>query len=562
MSRLLGFLLRFLLLLLLCNLLGIGAWFLHSRQGWSWWEVGSLGLGTTALILLAFILRRLYFRHKEERFIRKMVEHDHPRMEQADEAANMAGLRERWLRGLEMLRQSRGLQGNPVYSLPWFMVFGESGSGKSTAISHARLSASASDAGPLAHVTNTRNCDWWFFDRAVVLDTAGRYAVPIHEEADRREWEEFLRLLAAHRRREPLNGLIVTLSAEHLQERSEEQLADYGRCLRQRMNSMVRALGAHFPVYLLITKMDRVLGFTALTGLMSREECHQALGLLDREDDAPTTGRENAEEFLNRALAHVGRRLQDMTLLFLAHADSTNAQAAVLPEEMQRLAPGIRAFVRGAFGPSTYGENLRLRGLFFSSGRQEGVMRSRLLDELETFKESRWALPNTNNSLFLNDFFTTILPRERGLGQLADRLFSGLSLRRHAGLVSCLLFLLTLCAYFSVSFMDNLDTLRQARRDIPQAPALPADLSGRVKVLSGVVNDIQEFEEHRNKYAWMLPGSAQTDMALNALKRCYVHWMRPGLLSLDTEVISATLAELPPERRRMQLPLHQMLRMG
>ncbi len=552
MGRVLGIVLRFLVLLLLCNLLGFGAWFLHARQGWSRWEVGALFLGMAVVLLSAFMARRLYFRYREQRFIRKLVEHDGPRPESDDEAERMASLRRRWQRGLTMLRQAQGLKGDPVYGLPWFMVFGESGSGKSTAISHARLSASASDAGPLAHVTDTRNCDWWFFDRAVVLDTAGRYAVPIHEEADRREWEEFLRLLAAHRRREPLNGLVLTLSAEQLQERDETALADYGRCLRRRMQSMVQALGASFRVYLLVTKMDRVLGMTALAGLLSRTECRQALGLLDRDETGPA-GQESAGDFLERALAHVVRRLQDLSLLLLAQADGNHVQAAVLPEELYRLAPGIRAFVQGAFGPSAYGDSPRLRGLFFSSGRQEGRMRSRLLDGPATFKDSCWMLPNTNEGLFLNDFFTTILPRERSLGRMVDGLFSGLSLRRHAGLLIPLVLLFMLCAYFSTSFMANFAVLQDARRELPRQLVLPDNLSGRVALLGEAARDIRAFEVQRGKHDWMLPGSSQTTAALAALKQRYAAWVRLGLLELDEAVIAATLAELPPERRRLAL---------
>ena len=36
----------------------------------------------------------------------------------------------------------------------------------------------------------------------VVLDTTGRYAIPLDQEADREEWERFLMLLSRYRRRE------------------------------------------------------------------------------------------------------------------------------------------------------------------------------------------------------------------------------------------------------------------------------------------------------------------------------------------------------------------------
>lgn len=548
MNKLLGVVLRALLLLLILNLLALGGYMLHARLGWNWLEVGALYLGALAVVIAALMGRRLYCRHREERFIRNMVKHDRPRLTDDDEDRRIAELRQRWTRGVAMLRASTArLGGDPLYSLPWFMIFGESGSGKSTAISHARLSASASDAGPLAHVANTRNCDWWFFDKAVILDTAGRYAVPVHEEADRREWEEFLSLLAAHRRREPLNGLILALSSERLRNESAEALGDYGRALRKRMDSMMRALGARFPVYVLITKVDKVLGLDALAGLMDEAELRQALGLLDSDAE------DRAEEFLERALRHVHRRLSDLSLLFIADARAGNAEAALLPEELERLYPGIRAFVSGAFAPSVYAETPRLRGLFFSSGRQEGEVRSNLLSELATFKEAARTLPGTGKSFFLHDFFTAILPKERGLGRIVDTWLSRLGFRRNLRSTVWLLFLLTLCAYFSASYVSNMRALKDIRQQLPEAPVLSADIGKRVALLSDVAEKIEQFESRVHSHAWMLPGKSQNRLALSFLKRSYADWVRPRLLTLDEAVVSATLAQLPPQRRRSAL---------
>ena len=53
------------------------------------------------------------------------------------------------------------LRGNPLYVLPWYMVFGESESGKSSMI-NARLTSIASDAGPYPGISATRHCTGGF----------------------------------------------------------------------------------------------------------------------------------------------------------------------------------------------------------------------------------------------------------------------------------------------------------------------------------------------------------------------------------------------------------------
>ena len=78
------------------------------------------------------------------------------------------------------------------------------------------LKAVGSDPA-LAGVGGTRNCDWWFTDEAVLLDTAGRYTTQESDrEADAAAWQGFLDLIKRFRPRRPLNGALVTLSVSDL----------------------------------------------------------------------------------------------------------------------------------------------------------------------------------------------------------------------------------------------------------------------------------------------------------------------------------------------------------
>ena len=56
-------------------------------------------------------------------------------------------------------------------------------------------------AARCAGVGGTRNCDWWFTDEAVLIDTAGRYTTQDSDARGRQAaWLGFLRLLKKHRR--------------------------------------------------------------------------------------------------------------------------------------------------------------------------------------------------------------------------------------------------------------------------------------------------------------------------------------------------------------------------
>lgn len=91
-----------------------------------------------------------------------------------------AQLQARFQQAIQLLRKRRG--GADLYALPWYALIGPPGSGKSTLLQYSGLqfplAARMGDAA-LRGVGGTRDCEWWFTDEAVFLDTAGRYTTRI-----------------------------------------------------------------------------------------------------------------------------------------------------------------------------------------------------------------------------------------------------------------------------------------------------------------------------------------------------------------------------------------------
>jgi hypothetical protein len=123
-------------------------------------------------------------------------------------------------------------------------------------------SATARGERALQGVGGTRNCDWWFTDEACC--STPRAAIRPQEsdrEADAAAWLGFLDLLKRFRPRQPLNGVIVTLSATDLVHWNDEEMARYAAHVRARLRELYGRLGVRLPIYVLVTKADLLAGF-------------------------------------------------------------------------------------------------------------------------------------------------------------------------------------------------------------------------------------------------------------------------------------------------------------
>jgi len=107
-----------------------------------------------------------------------------PRRPAAPENTDLDELRARFRTALQRLRAAHKgtwlerLSGRAAYRLPWYLVIGESGSGKTSALVNGGVALSLADhearvAGE--RVEPTRECEWWLGSDAVLIDTPGRY---------------------------------------------------------------------------------------------------------------------------------------------------------------------------------------------------------------------------------------------------------------------------------------------------------------------------------------------------------------------------------------------------
>jgi type VI secretion system protein ImpL len=297
-----------------------------------------------------------------------------------------------------------------LYALPWYAIIGPPGSGKSTALRNSGLQfpyLSASGGG-VRGLGGTRNCDWWMTSEGVILDTAGRWT---SEDEDRDEWLAFLDLTKRFRPEKPMNGIIAAVSVGDLGGAREDEVVNLARRIRERVDEVQGRLQLSLPVYVLFTKCDLIPGFLETFGAMSKEERSQVWG-----HTAPLTkpigqpGDYFAQGFDKLISILEVRSLKRMTE---ERKVADREMVYAFPQQLSVLRQNMVDFVHHLFLENVFKETPRFRGVYFTSGTQEGRPIDRVMSKMaEAFGQQQVQLPAPqveSKSYFLRDMFAKIV---------------------------------------------------------------------------------------------------------------------------------------------------------
>jgi type VI secretion system protein ImpL len=356
-----------------------------------------------------------------------------PAQQKEAETPDMAAVRERFERALLTLRRARfgagGLLqgwsarfgGRYLYELPWYLFIGAPGAGKTTALHNCGLNfplAQAVGGEALRGVGGTRHCDWWFTDRAVLIDTAGRFTTQDSDrDTDRSTWAGFLALLKHSRPRQPVNGVLVTVSVTDLLTRGPAERTQHAATVRQRVQELHEHLGIRFPVYLLVTKCDLLAGFSDYFATLDKDQRAAPWGFTFELKDA--TAHNLAR--LGPEFDALHQRLTDGLIDRLQGERDAQRRARIygFPGQFAGVRTLLQEFVEAVFLPSPYEADPLLRGVYFVSGTQEGTPIDRVLGVIaRSYRLERAILAphaGAGKSFFLSRLVGDVVFAESGL---------------------------------------------------------------------------------------------------------------------------------------------------
>jgi len=544
---------------LLSAFLIIGTWLGGYFLGWSLALKILLTVVAVLIVVGWLVARRVRAVMKAKALERELLRQAEQQAMNArpDRRGEIIELQAQMQKGLQSLKQSRlGTSGGSaaLYTLPWYMIIGPPGAGKTTALKHSGLVFPFSDpqsGGGVRGVGGTRNCDWWFTNEAILLDTAGRYT---SEADDHDEWVAFLDTLRKYRSRKPINGVLVAISVMDLMEATEEQIDAQAKRLRARIDEVTTRLQMVVPVYVVFTKVDLVGGFVEFWSDLRKSERAQIWGMTlplegaDRRDCAQSFDEEFellVDRLHSRALRRVGTERQP----------ELRQRIYQFPLEFAALKQNLQEFVGALFQRNSFQETPILRGVYFSSGTQEGRPIDRVIGGMMrafNLAPSSGAPPQQteSKSYFLTDVFRRVVFPDQNVGARTAGELRRQMLNRIA-FAACAIALAAMLAVPSTySFVQNMSLLGAARDVAQHAQTVDWSDSGalltNVHALDSLHAKVSELDGWRTdgapwKYRW---GMYAGDSIYEALRAVYVQELERGFAAPTRAELEAELGSI------------------
>lgn len=255
------------------------------------------------------------------------------------------------------------------YQIPWIMMLGEAGAGKTRSLEQARFKMPL--GGPVSGRSGERDeCKWWFFEKGIVIDVSGDLV--LQEDgfsSNEKLWRLFLRLLQKHRPERPIDGVVLTIPCQNLlggQSGDEADLDEASRkadLLANKLREAQKVLGMRFPVYVLVTGCDRIEGFQSYCQNLPDQLTSNIFGWSS--PHSIETG--YASEWVQRAFNSINQDLfKTQFELFTERSNLRDPGGLfLLPEKIKQLAEPIQIYLDRVFRQSVYQDNYMFRGLYF-----------------------------------------------------------------------------------------------------------------------------------------------------------------------------------------------------
>jgi type VI secretion system protein ImpL len=336
------------------------------------------------------------------------------------------GLRLRFMQARRTLSQTRLYRGRSERwrkALPWYLILGPQGSGKTSLLEFSGLNLPLNPRPDKTSTPPARtvDCEWYFTEQGVVLDTCGRYLSQSDDTAIS-GWNTLLKLIGRYRRSEPLNGVLINLPTGLLLAQEQKPLEELADKVRSRLEDIHRRLHCQTPVYLVLSKADEIRGFDCFYADIGPPQSQQPLGVSFSATDSLDAKliQLKVDELLGHVSNQVINRVRDEIQA------KRVARVVDFPRQLAMIVGPLAGFMDKAFSGNRFQPGNPLRGIYLTSAPHWED--SKHLAEPSPKQSAEWSSYGTSDTgkmrgqpRFIHGVLTRIIFPEAGLAVLNQK---------------------------------------------------------------------------------------------------------------------------------------------
>ena len=214
-------------------------------------------------------------------------------------------------------------------------------------------------------------------------------------------WKEFLKLFTKKRWRRPINGILLTISVDTLVDKTEKELEQYAKDLRDRFDELSKSFMSSIPIYLIITKSDKIEGFNEYFSGITEDEKNEILGITFENDEENVNIDTN---ILKPRLEELLKRLNSSVIdrMHYEWEEEYRAKIFTFCENFSDIFEKTNLFTDICFSQTRYRKPLMLRGIYFTSVPCED-------NHSALVTEEQLALSRNSKGLFIKKLLNDII---------------------------------------------------------------------------------------------------------------------------------------------------------